>query len=295
MDVNLEPGTYVVAVSGGVDSVALLHFLQQQPELQLTVAHFDHGMREDSVFDRQLTAILAQEYDLPFVYDEGQLGVGASEAIAREARYAFLRKVADTTNAKAIITAHHQDDVVETAIINMLRGTGRKGLTALGDSQDIWRPIAHVPKEALIAYAKDQGLRWNEDSTNKDERYLRNYVRHRLVSRINIENRQKLLQIIDNLRSTNQELDDLLMEELQAHSIDDVVDRQWFVQLPHGVAREIMAAWLRASGVLNFDRKTLERLVVAAKTGKPSSVFDVVLGVRMRVGIDNLALQGNER
>ncbi len=294
MDVRLEPGSYVIAVSGGVDSVALLHHLQQQPELQLTVAHFDHGIREDSVADRQLVAQLANQYGLPFVYDEGQLGPNASEATAREARYAFLRKVAESANAHAIITAHHQDDAVETAIINLLRGTGRKGLTALGDTQNVKRPIRHIPKSALIDYAKDQGLVWHDDSTNTDEKYLRNYVRHRLVSRIDIENRQKLLQIIDNLHTVNQELDQLLEEELQIHSIDGVVDRQWFIQLPHGVAREVMATWLRHSEVYDFDRKALERLVVGAKTGRPGTSYDAVLGTRLKVGIDGLALQGNE-
>lgn len=294
MDVELEPGAYVIAVSGGVDSMALLHRLQELPELQLTVAHFDHGIRKDSAEDRKLVAELAARYDLPFVYDEGQLGPTASEATAREARYEFLRKVAHTINAQAIITAHHQDDIIETVIINLMRGTGRKGLTSLGDSYDVKRPITHIPKDSLIAYAQDQGLTWREDGTNKDEKYLRNYVRHRLVSRIDVENRQKLLGIIEKLRVVNQELDNLLLEELQAHSIHNEIDRQWFIQLPHSVAREVMAAWLRSADVLNFDRRTLERLVVAAKIGRPGSRIDAVLGVYMKVGIDSLALQGNE-
>ncbi len=295
MDVTLEPGRYVIAVSGGVDSVALLHLLQQQADLQLTVAHFDHGIRDDSAQDRQYVARLAQQYGLPFVYDEGQLGTGASEATAREARYKFLRKTAEATNAQAIVTAHHQDDAIETAIINILRGTGRKGITSLSDSSILKRPIMHVSKEALIAYAKDQGLTWREDSTNKDERYLRNYVRSRLVTRIDADNRHKLLDIIDALRSTNRELDELLTAELEQHSIDNVVDRQWFILLPHAVAKEIMATWLRASGIFDFDRKALERLVVAAKIGRPGTKFDAVLGMRLKVGIDSLALQGNER
>lgn len=295
MEVNLEPGRYVVAVSGGVDSVALLHHLQQQPHLQLIVAHLDHGIRVDSEEDRQHVAKLARNYSIPFVYDKANLGRDASEAAARAARYNFLKKVAETSNADAIVTAHHQDDAMETAIINMLRGTGRKGLTSMGTLSDVKRPLMHLPKETLIAYAKDQGLAWREDSTNKDERYLRNYVRHRLVSRIDMENRKKLLQIIDNLRRVNQELDALLLDEIRAHSIDRVIDRQWFIQLPHSVAREVMATWLRDSNVYDFDRKTLERLVVAAKTAKPGSRFDAVAGVHLHTGIDSLALHGNER
>src|SRR3990172_5722177 len=133
-DVDIKLGTYVVAVSGGVDSVVLLHLLVQkgqraegrgQSKYNFIVAHFDHGIREDSKLDRELVQELAKKYNLPFVYNQGNLGPKASEATARDARYAFLNKVKDSVSAQAIITAHHQDDVLETAIINLLRGTNR--------------------------------------------------------------------------------------------------------------------------------------------------------------------------
>src|SRR5690606_4946866 len=130
---KLEPGHYVVAVSGGVDSMALLDMVakQSRPKVSFTVAHFDHGIRDDSHLDRRLVGEVAQRHNLPFVYERGELGAGASEALAREARYAFLRKVQHSTGARGIMTAHHHDDVVETAVLNMLRGTGRKGLSSL--------------------------------------------------------------------------------------------------------------------------------------------------------------------
>ena len=127
LDITVKPGRYVLAVSGGVDSMVLLNLLQQQPDVQLTIAHFDHGIRTDSADDRRLVQAAARFYGLPVVYHEGQLGADASEATARQARYEFLRTVRLVANAKAIITAHHQDDVLETAILNMLRGTGRRG------------------------------------------------------------------------------------------------------------------------------------------------------------------------
>src|SRR5882724_1815869 len=135
---DIKPGRYVVATSGGVDSMALLHLLYQMSRDSdagwwLTVAHFDHGIRSDSAEDRQLVQAIARQYGLPFVYDEGRLGPGASEATARQARYSFLHQVLGASGARAIMTAHHQDDVLETAIFNLIRGTGRKGLTSLGN------------------------------------------------------------------------------------------------------------------------------------------------------------------
>ena len=115
----LQPGTYVVAVSGGVDSMVLLDLLAKQPDIKLIVAHYDHGIRSDSKLDRELVASSAKKYKIPFVYESGNLGPGTSENQARIARYNFLRKVQKESKADAIVTAHHQDDALETAILNI--------------------------------------------------------------------------------------------------------------------------------------------------------------------------------
>ncbi len=290
-----KAGRYVVAVSGGVDSVALLHVLQGQPGLQLTVAHFDHGMRPELGEDRQFVESLTRGYGLMFVYEEGRLGAGASEATARTARYKFLRKVQKNGDAKAIITAHHQDDVLETAIINILRGTGRKGLASLQNRPGIIRPLLNVPKNELVAYAKKHNLSWHEDSTNQDINYLRNYVRQKILPRLGADGRAQLLTIINKTRGTNRELDTLLVKQLRLQSVDGQLERQFFNQLPHNVAREVMAAWLRGGGINNFDSKTLERLTVAAKTAPAGQLFPVLGGYMMAVNNHYLALRAPER
>src|SRR5665213_3388961 len=218
MDVILpKPGCYVVAVSGGVDSMAMLHMLQEQSRQEsgwkLVVAHLDHGIRMDSADDRRLVQSTARKYGLPFVYHEGRLGAGAGEAEARAARYDFLRGAQTASGARAIITAHHQDDLLETAIINILRGSGRKGLTALSDRPGLARPLLRVPKSELVAYAQANGLQWLEDSTNQNEAYLRNYVRRRLLPRFQDSDRARLRQIITDLSHTNYELDNLLANQ----------------------------------------------------------------------------------
>lgn len=289
-----KPGKYVVAVSGGVDSMVLLDMLRRQAALELVVAHFDHGIREDSAEDRKLVQAVAEAHGLQFVYEEGKLGPGVSEAKAREARYRFLRKALKGTDSAAIITAHHQDDVLETAIINILRGTGRKGLTSLGNQTDLLRPLLRVPKRDLIAYAKDQGLKWREDSTNRDEAYLRNYVRQRILPRFGEADRARLVSMLTKLTVTNRELDAAL-GQLVGPEAGGRLDRLWFNQLPHAAAREVMAAWLRLHGSRGFDSKTLERLVVAAKTAAPGKIFPVQAGVNLQVRADHLALTGPER
>ncbi|HVV66945.1 MAG TPA: tRNA lysidine(34) synthetase TilS [Candidatus Saccharimonadales bacterium] len=290
-----KPGKYIVAVSGGVDSVSLLHALQRRPGLELVVAHYDHGIRDNSEKDRIFVADLARQYELSFVYEEGALGPRASEAKAREARYNFLQRTQQEHNAAGLITAHHQDDVLETAIINMLRGTGRKGLNALSERPGIFRPLLNVPKESVLLYAKEQGLQWHEDETNSDDAYLRNYVRHNLLPRFSRADRRELIRIITDIDITNRELDDLLLLQLPFRPDTDSMDKKWFRQLPHAAAREVLAAWFRAHGIRDFNRGTLERLVIAAKTAQAGSSFDVLKGVNLYVDTQALALEHTER
>ena len=295
MEISVQPGRYVVAVSGGVDSMALLHMLKSRPGLELTVAHFDHGIRPDSSEDAALVRRTAEVYGLPFVMEAGNLGASASEAAARKARYAFLERVRTERHARAIITAHHQDDVLETAILNLLRGTGRKGLTSLASTDHIVRPLLHISKQTVIAYAQANGLKWHEDSTNASERYLRNYIRLRLVPQLTPHARQQLLETIERARLTNQQLDEELMNLLQLQPHAEQLDRRAFAGLPHSVAKELLASWLRAHGIANFDAKMLERVTIAAKVQPPGAIIDVVGGTFLNVTPEVLALARRER
>jgi len=265
----------VVAVSGGVDSVVLLDLLVKKPKLELVVAHFDHGIREDSAEDRKLVQKLAKHYELPVVYRSGKLGQDASEATAREARYKFLRQIKEEQGAKAIITAHHQDDMLETAIINMLRGTGRKGLSSLVSTKELVRPMLKWSKGDVLEYAREHELAWYEDSTNADERYLRNYIRKNILSRFTEPDREDLLRRVENAGKINEQIDHLLEEDLAKQSAADELDRGWYLQLPFSVAKEMMAMWLRRNGIAHFDRALIEHLVVAAKTAAPGKLADV--------------------
>lgn len=300
MKIQVEPGKYVVAVSGGVDSVVLLDLLRMYPGAQVVVAHYDHGIRDDSHLDRAHVQALARRYQLPFVYDKGRLGPGASEAEAREARYGFLRTVQRVSDSDAIVTAHHQDDVLETAIINLLRGTGRKGLSSLTNGEGIIRPLLDVPKSEIIDYAKRHGLEWREDSTNLSTDILRNRVRHELLPGWSAHDKQRLLDISNNMRNLNQEIDKTITDvtpPLKGLSFEGApdLDREWFILLPHAVSREVMASWLRGRQIRDFDRHTLERLTVAGKTAEPGKAIDIVRGHSMHVGKQHLALRYPER
>ena len=291
MNIQISPGKYVVAVSGGVDSVVLLDLLAKKPKLELVVAHFDHGIREDSAEDRKLVQKLANHYNLPVFYKSGKLGPTASEAKAREARYAFLRHIRAEQGARAIITAHHQDDMLETAIINMLRGTGRKGLSSLISTKELVRPLLTWSKSDILSYAREYNLAWYEDSTNADERYLRNYIRKHILSRFTGPDRADLLRRVEQAGKINIQIDQLLEEDLQKQPARDELDRLWYLQLPYTVAKEIMAAWLRRNGIINFDRAMIDHLVIAAKTATPGKLADIDAGHLLALGKEKIKLE----
>jgi tRNA(Ile)-lysidine synthase len=171
------PKKKILAVSGGVDSVVMLHTFRSDPEA--VVAHFDHGMRESSGEDARFVQELAARYELPCEVGHGKLGARASEAEARAARYEFLQQVAEVHDG-VIYTAHHADDMIETVVINLTRGTGWRGLAPFADDK-IQRPMLQYGKRDILRYAAENGLRFRLDQSNSDDKYLRNRVRERLM------------------------------------------------------------------------------------------------------------------
>ncbi len=297
--IRLEPGHYVIAVSGGVDSIVLLDILAKQGKgprvkgeektkdprpLSFTVAHFDHGIRDNSHIDRLLVSEIAHKYGLPFVYEEGNLGTDASEDAARRARYDFLRKVQHHSGARAIVTAHHHDDHVETAILNLIRGTGRRGLSSLRSRDGLVRPLLHVPKQHLRSYAEANGLTWREDSTNTDQKYRRNYVRHHVIKKAKAKSPQdyhKLTVLLRRQRELNHAIDQHLDTILHTQTSRTSLRRRDVIALPYAVATELVAEWLRANGKRQFSRWLVERITVAIRTASPRT--ELLLDSRSKV------------
>jgi len=183
----------LVAASGGADSTALLLCLKtlaREAGLTLAAAHLNHCIRGlEGEADAEFTRQLCDTLEIPFVtetIDVKKLAEDSGEnleACARRARYDFLRRAAQSMNARKIAVGHNRNDQAETAIFRFLRGSGIEGLSAIRPvlRNGIIRPLIDCPRELIRGYLIDKGVHWREDSTNAEIHYARNRIRHELI------------------------------------------------------------------------------------------------------------------
>ena len=200
---NLFPATgrIIVAVSGGIDSMALLHLLAT-PALglrdRLFVAHFNHQLRgPESDADAAIVGQAAERLGLRFETGSGNARQLAAEtgdgieAAARQLRHDFFARLARRLSA-VVALAHHADDQIETFFLRLLRGAGNRGLAGMQPSAPspvdsgvtLVRPLLGIRRDEIVAYGEEQGIAHREDASNADTRFLRNRVRHELLPRL---------------------------------------------------------------------------------------------------------------
>lgn len=254
--------------------MVLLHMLRHASSHDLVVAHVDHGIRSDSNRDKEFVQQLAKNYGLEFVSTSLDLGPGASEATARTARYDWLERVKDEHGAAAIATAHHQDDVLETIILNIMRGTGWRGLASLRSTEERYRPLLNVPKATLTRYAIDNQLLWREDSTNQDTRYTRNYIRHVMIPRLTPIQRRQLLRLANYQWKVRADIE---QETGVLHNLmrgEHGLSRYQLIMSPESVALELLR---HATGAA-LEPYQLRRLLHFVKTGRQGAILQLGKG-----------------
>lgn len=192
----LPPGARVLcAVSGGADSVCLLHLLKKWAEtgaFSLYCAHYDHQLRgELSTSDGAFVENLCGMWKIPFIWGSGDVAGAAKaarrgiEETARAMRYAFLEETAETLGCDRIATAHNADDNAETILLHLVRGTGLRGLTGIPPRRGkIVRPLLAVTRREIEDYLDRNGISHVEDASNQDPSYARNYLRLEIMPRL---------------------------------------------------------------------------------------------------------------
>lgn len=177
-----------LAVSGGLDSMVLLHLLKNLP-YEIAVLHCNFQLRGlESFGDQEFIQNYCKQNEIPFFttqFDTKAFSEDyklSTQVAARELRYNWFYELLEEENFDYILTAHHADDNLETFIINLTRGTGLDGLTGIPEQNDkIIRPLLPFSREEILKYAEENIIAWREDSSNASNKYLRNKIRHDLV------------------------------------------------------------------------------------------------------------------
>lgn len=224
---------YVIAYSGGVDSQVLLHaFAKIVPE-KVVAFHVNHGISDNAKTWQDFCATTSQSLSVDFKFEKfNLLGESNLEDKARKARYGAFESVMN--DRTVLVTGHHMDDQVETFMLNLMRGAGLDGLSAMPEMKSFGdgfhgRPFLSIGKEALTEYAVSEGLQWVEDESNKDNVYDRNFIRNEVVPLLktrwknasgsicnSVEHIQNAKEYIDNnVKMFDTESDTLSIQALQ--------------------------------------------------------------------------------
>jgi tRNA(Ile)-lysidine synthase len=288
---SFRPGArYLIAVSGGRDSVALLHWLVSLGYERLIVCHLNHRLRgrssdADAQFVKRLVARYNQQLASHIEFELGSANIRAVrkkqkmsiETAAREARYAFFAETARRRNCRTIFLAHHADDLVETFLINLFRGAGSAGLSAMreistrridGVDLTIVRPFLCVWRKEIDDYVGEHRLMFREDATNKNLTPLRNRIRHRIIPYLEKTLGRNIRQNIWRTAMIAADEEKWIESELpDSKHADFSVGK--LRALPVALQRRALLKWLRVQNVADVGFDAIERVRSLADRDAP--------------------------
>ena len=242
---------------------------------ELIVAHFDHGTRPSSKNDFDFVRKIAKKYNVEFVGKHAELGAGVSEEKAREERYRFLFDVV-SENSGTLLTAHHLDDLVESVVINFMRGTGIRGLAVMNNS-DIERPFLSWTKKDILRYAAENEIIFREDPTNSSDDYLRNRIRFS-VRNLNFETKQEILALrnkqVEVLKQIHNEVDEILKENTKKLENGMYQVSRSVFNIDDDVAIEILKKLLARKNI-SCTRPQLVNFLAAIREYQPGKKFNL--------------------
>ena len=261
----------ILAVSGGVDSMALL---AMYAHADIIVAHVDHGTRKSSAEDANFVRQKCQELGVKFYETKLELGEGVSEELARKKRYEFLKTIQEKEGG-TLCTAHHLDDVLESIAINLIRGTGWRGLTPFyGD--ELVRPfiIAKMWKRDVLKFAGEQNICFRQDPTNHEAAYLRNRVREKM-SELDERARADIINLFEKQGELRNKIEKLVTElAKQTVMGKNFYKKELFLTADEKVAIAVLREICLMHGY-SLTRKQLGDFLLAIRTYAPHKKFNL--------------------
>ncbi len=263
---------FILAISGGLDSMVLLEaFLRIKPAANIKVAYYHHGPSDDpeqqdfrkragEIVQHKISGLKDGNGQIVFC-TAGSPALLQSEDEMRNARWAYLRSLQE--DDEIIVTGHHLDDRLETMLLKMIRGTGPEGFAAFKvRSSDVFRPFLETPKDELLKYAQKRELVWIDDPSNKQESYLRNWLREKWLKELDnrVESGSKNLakSLLKIEAAANEKLSFQLV--LDPNEENFVLNRQWYVSLSKTDQLRGLALFLKMHQIHSFTSGQLEEI-----------------------------------
>lgn len=285
----------IVGLSGGADSVCLLHLLcsfRDILNIKVGAAHLNHMLRgQEAERDELYCQQLCQSFNVPFYLKRLDIAAMAQqqgisfEQCGRNARYDFFDETAKQHGYNKIATAHSLSDSVETLLFNLMRGTGTKGLCGIPLIRgNIIRPLLNCTRDEIEQYCQSNGLQYMTDSTNLSDDYSRNFIRHNIVAQLKEKNQsfeQAAYRTMTMLRADEQYLD-----EVSGHVFDEVVndntiDCDRLKNENISIRTRVLYKYLKQNGI-EVDFKTINSVdkIITAEKGKINLPTDKALAVK---------------
>lgn len=274
---NLENQRIIVGFSGGYDSLCLLDILNKLGS-DIVAVHLNHNWRgEESLRDENFCRNFCKDNGIKFYTEKLSPDVPHTETAAREARYAFFRKCVEKFCAKAVLTAHNLDDLAETMLYRILKGTGIIGLKGISEKREcFYRPLLNIPRSEIEHYCAENRLIAVNDSSNEDVKYKRNFIRHKLLPLI-AEINENYQQALKSLSEIADETCEIVNECMTAIAEKTGNSTQKFLKLGKAEQNYLIHKYFQKNS-LEYDRKKITSVVdfikqnSESKSGRKASV-----------------------
>ena len=268
----------VAGLSGGIDSVVLLDLLRQLRgpfDLSLCVAHIHHGSSKQKPIEehrdqaKAFAQALAKEYGLDFACPKGPAKLLKSERDFRDFRHARFQDILRQKKAQVLALAHNSCDLLETRLIQLVRGCGPEGLRSMSAWRgSVVRPLLFWTREEIREYAREQKLKWLEDPSNKDNRFLRNWMRNQWLPDLEARRGGAVKSLARSLELSAKE--DLKENNILSAIGPQGIKRDLFMEMPLADQKRLLAVYMRRLKIENFGQSHIDELLKWAERRKKS-------------------------
>ena len=305
-NISLKNEKIIVGFSGGHDSMALANILinlSNELGFYIILAHLNHNWRGyKSLKEEKNCQKFAKEKRIEFYSETLPKDIPHTETAAREERYAFFERVAKKYNSTIILTAHTKSDNIETVIQRIIKGTAISGLQGIKDTRDltcakVYRPLLECSREDILKYCKENKLKPNNDNSNKNTKYFRNRIRHKLLPELktnydaNIEN--AICRLIQNATDEEKIINEYITKELTNIFEEDTILTKKFEKLSYPLKKRIIKEKILEENNFDYDQKRINDIlefIENASNSKAGKTFSLGTDVWLYTNWENIEI-----